>query len=130
MLRQQAAYNLALSHAISATQKEGEDPQAALEGYGTASSWFRDAVRLNPEDADARVNLEVVLKRMQMLTDQLNQGQNSLQARLQRVLEDNRSLRDKGRGLANQIALAGDGRDPTSFRSQLMARRSGSCAAS
>ena len=101
-----------------ATQKEGEDPQAALKRYGTASSWFRDAVRLNPEDADARVNLEVVLKRMQMLTDQLNQGQNSLQARLQRVLEDNRSLRDKGRGLANQIALAGDGRDPTSFRSQ------------
>ena len=31
---------------------------------------------------------------MPMLTDQLNQG-HVLQARLQRVLEDNRSLRDK-----------------------------------
>ena len=118
VLRQAAAYNLALTHAQHGAAQEAEDPQKARELYSQAVSWFQDTLRLNPEDTDARINLEVVQKRLQLLADKLNAGKNNLEARLDRHLEDGRSARDQIRSLRNQIDASGDKSDPSGYRDQ------------
>jgi Ca-activated chloride channel homolog len=115
-LRQHSAYNLALAHAGMAAGLEGEDPEGASGQYAQSVSWFQDALRLDPEDGDARVNLEVVLRRMQLLADRLNAGSDKLEARLDRLLEDCRSLRDQARMLSARIGSTGDSRDPSGYR--------------
>ena len=137
-LRFRAAFNLGATYAKQADahgdgQVATADPHGgAKSGAGGASgteqaiaslrqsaAWFRDAVRLAPseaEDQDARTNLETVLRRIQVLADQLNQGQNSLQARLQRVIEDQRGLRDQIRQLMDQVAASASGAEPLGFQ--------------
>ena len=102
-LRQYASYNLALSYAKKGISAEAEDPQAASTEYEQAVTWFRDALQLNPEDLEARTNLEVVLKRIQLLADRLNAGENGLESRLDRLLDDTRTLRDQARALNVQL---------------------------
>jgi hypothetical protein len=113
-LRQYSSYNLALSHARLGMQQEAEDPQKASEQYGHAVAWFRDSLQLNRDDEEARTNLEVVLKRLQLLADRLNSGNNSLEKRLERLLDDSRTLRDQVRTLDVQIDA---GTDPESLDS-------------
>jgi Ca-activated chloride channel homolog len=117
-LRQFSAYNLALSHALNGMNFEEQEPQKASEEYAQAASWFRDAVRLDPDDEDSRKNLEVVLKRMQLLADRLNSGQNGLEEQMDRLLDDSRTLRDQLRELSNKISSTGDDQDPTGYRTQ------------
>lgn len=102
-LRQFASYNLALSYAKKGMQVEGENPEDASTQYEHAVTWFRDALQLNPDDQEARRNLEVVLKRIQLLADQLNAGKNGLESRLERLLDDTRTLRDQTRNLKVQL---------------------------
>jgi hypothetical protein len=136
-LRFRAAFNLGLAHARQADAARdgqgepggatedgaagGQDaakagPEATLEQLRQSAAWFRDAVRLDPEDTDARVNLEVVLRRIQILADELNQGQNSLEARLDRVIEDQRGLRDQVRALMQRVAESGAETEPVAFQ--------------
>ena len=56
-----------------------------------------------PDDADARINLEIVLRRVQLLADRLNRGSNGLEARLDRLIDDQRGRRDRIRALLGQI---------------------------
>jgi hypothetical protein len=93
-------------------------PEAAMNSLRQSAAWFRDAVRLDPESEDARVNLEVVLRRIQILADQLNQGQNSLEARLGRVIEDQRALRDQIRELMQRVAESGAEAEPVAFEGE------------
>lgn len=101
-LRYRSAFNLGLSYANHAETLTTEDLEQAIELLRQSAAWFNDAVRLR-DDEDARVNLELVLRRIQVLADQLNQGANSLEARLDRLVEDERSLRDGIRGLMSQV---------------------------
>ena len=101
-LRYRSAFNLGLSYANHAEQLAAEDLEQAIELLRQSAAWFNDAVRLR-DDEDARVNLELVLRRIQVLADQLNQGANSLEARLDRLVEDERSLRDGIRSLMSQV---------------------------
>lgn len=117
-LRFRAAFNLALTHAQKATGLGKEKPQEALSALQQSAAWFRDAVRLRPEDPDARRNLEIVLRRMQQLTDQLNKGQNALEARLLRVIQDERTLRDRIRGLLGRINQSGAAAEPLGFQGE------------
>lgn len=96
-LRYRAAFNLglALAHGV------GQDtpPAEAIETLRRSAAWFNDAVRLAPPgDEDARINLELVSRRVLALADQLNDG-TSLQRRLDRLIDDQRSIRDGIRGL-------------------------------
>ena len=102
-LRQYASYNLALSYAKKGIQAEEENPEEASTQYEHAVTWFRDALQLNPEDQEARINLEIVLKRIQLLADRLNAGKNGLEGRLDRLLDDTRTLRDQTRNLKVQL---------------------------
>lgn len=114
-LRYRAAYNLGLAHAGSAEAAAEEDPEAALEALRTSAAWFRDAVRLRPEDEDARANLELVLRRAQVLADRINQGQNGLEPRLERLIGEQRGLRDDLRALVEEIEEAGASAEPAAF---------------
>jgi hypothetical protein len=117
-VRYRAAFNLALTLAQKAAGLTKEKPQDALTTLQQSAAWFRDAVRSRPDDADARVNLEIILRRMQQLADQLNKGQNSLEARLGRVIQDERTLRDRVRGLLMRINQAGVASEPLNFQSE------------
>jgi len=114
-LRFRAAFNLGLALAAQADAATEEAPQRAIDTLRQAAAWFRDSVRLRPEDEDARINLEVVLRRIQVLADQLNQGANRLEARLDRLIDDQRGLRDRVRTLLGRIEEAGAGAEPTGF---------------
>ena len=117
-LRFRAAFNVALTQAQQAAALTKEKPQEALSALSQSAAWFRDAVRIHPTDVDARHNLEVVLRRLQQLNDQLNRGQNSLEARLARIIADERTLRDRIRGLISRINQAGASAEPLSFHSE------------
>ncbi len=117
-LRFRAAFNTALSQAQRAASLTKEQPQEAVNVLSQSAAWFRDAVRLRPSDADARHNLELVLRRLQALRDQLNKGQNTLEARLARIIADERTLRDRIRGLLARIAQAGASDEPLAFHGE------------
>jgi hypothetical protein len=117
-LRYRAAFNLGIAYAGQADQVAGEDPERALELLSSALAWFRDAGRLRPTDLDAKINAEVVRKRRKQLMDQLNQGKNSLQARLSTLIEDQRALREQVRVLVTAVDEAGASAEPVAFQAE------------
>lgn len=119
-LRIDAAYNLALTNARMADEYAVPEPEKSMELLRQAAGWFQDALRLNPEDDEARANLEIVLRQIQLLADQLNDGQ-ALEAALDRVIEDQRVLRDQLRTLMTRITEAGDQAEPLRFEADFFA---------
>jgi Ca-activated chloride channel homolog len=117
-LRFRAAFNLGLTLARQADGLAEAEPQTAMDRLRESAAWFRDAVRLRPRDEDARTNLEVVLRRIQVLADQLNQGQNRLEARLDKLIEDQRALRDSVRQLVATVAESGSKTEPVAFQAE------------
>ena len=123
-LRSAAAFNLGMTFARRA-EGLGEKPEEALAALRQAAAWFRDALRLRAGDEDARANLELVLLRAQDLADKINHGQNGLEARLDRLLEEQRALRDRLRELVARIGV-GQQSDPQAFAEEF---RQGEAAA-
>jgi hypothetical protein len=114
-LRFAAAYDLGLAYAGQAAQVAAATPpeaDRALELYHQAATWFRDALRQRQDDADARSNLAIALARAQALADEVNQGKNGLEPRLDKVIEEQREIRDGARGLWAAIQAAAAGADP------------------
>ena len=104
MLRYRSAFNLGLALAGQADGLPNESgPQETIGTLRASAAWFSDAARLAPEgDEDARVNLEIVLRRIQQLADQLNRD-GQLEARLDRIIDDQRGLRDQLRQLLADV---------------------------
>ncbi|NOY24252.1 MAG: hypothetical protein GXP62_00100, partial [Oligoflexia bacterium] len=113
-LRLRAAYDLGLAWVAKAEKAEGPDDK--LSDLRQSAAWFRDAVRLDPKDDDARANLEIVLHRATAVADQMNQDQNRLEGRLKAVIEDARALRDGVRQLLGQLDAGGAQTDPQAFQ--------------
>lgn len=113
-LRYSAAFNLGLT-LVKQADAQSAEPEKAVGLLRQAAAWFRDAVRLRPEDDDARLNLEIILRHIQLLADQLNKGENSLEARLGRLIEDQRTGRDSIRQLMARVSEAGVKSEPTAF---------------
>ena len=116
-LRQDSAYNLAFSFAQQAMAVEETDPEKASQLYEQSIGWFQDAIRLNESAQDARINLEVVLTRKRLLVDQLTQGENSLEKRLERLISDLRSIREQIRKIHARMEQLQT--DSDRFRSEL-----------
>ena len=111
-LRYRAAFNLGLALAAQA-DAAAEEPERAIGIYRDSAAWFADAVRGGAEgDDDARVNLELVQRRIQQLADQLNQGR-GLEQRLERAIDDQRDLRDRLRRLLADTPESGSGQEPS-----------------
>ena len=112
VLRYRSAFNLGLALAGQADGSAEEAPEGTIETLRSSAAWFSDAARLAPEgDEDARVNLEIVLRRIQQLADQINQD-GHLEARLDRIIDDQRGLRDQLRQLLADV----ESEDGTDFR--------------
>ena len=115
-LRYRAAFNLGIALAESVPAET--PPEQAIDILRQSAAWFGDAVRLAPpQDDDARINLELVSRRVMALADQLNQG-GRLEARLDRLIDDQRGVRDQVRGLLTDIANEGAGAEPLGFSSE------------
>lgn len=113
-LRYRAAFNL--GYALAQSVGEDAEPGEAIETLRQAAAWFNDAVRLAPpEDDDARVNLELVSRRILQLADQLNAG-DRLTAALDRLIDDQRGVRDRLRGLLTDIGQASADAEPLGFK--------------
>ena len=105
-LRYRAAFNLGL--ALASGVGEDTPPAQAIDTLRRSAAWFNDAVRLAPPgDDDARINLELVSRRVLALADQLNDG-TSLQGRLDRLIDDQRGIRDGIRGLLQDATPEGE----------------------
>ena len=112
-LRYRAAFNLGLALAQGVTPEAA--PAEAIATLRQSAAWFNDAVRLAPaDDDDARINLELVSRRILALADQLNQG-NRLETRLDRLIDDQRGVRDDVRRLLVDIAAEQAATEPLGF---------------
>ena len=108
LLRYQSAYNLGFILANQGTEIERSDEEL-MELLQESASWFNDAVRLEPEGLeDARFNLEMVTRQIQLLADKLT-NQRDLLPRLNKIIEDERVLRDEIRDLVSLLNSTGNG---------------------
>ncbi len=123
-LRFRAAYDLGVCYAAHADRMKAGMPAAgsgdkagepdlakALELEQQAASWFGDAARLKKDDADTQANLAIVRARVQAISDDLRKGEGKLEARLDALIGDERSVLDDARGAWVAIKQAG-GSDP------------------
>ena len=85
----------------------------ALDLAQQAASWFGDAGRLRPDDADTRANLAIVRARVQAISDELRKGEGKLEARLDAA--DRRAAR-RARRRARRVAGDQGGRRHRSAR--------------
>ncbi len=129
-LRYRAAFNLGVALAaqvpLAALDADAEgSPEAAMATLRESAAWFNDAVRLAPpDDDDARVNLELVSRRILALADRLNQG-NRLEARLDRLIDDQRGIRDQLRRLLTDVEAQAAGASPQGFKLEFDSLASG-----
>ena len=125
-LRYRAAFNLGLALAAGAGAPggDGEPPggvpadatRQAIATLRQSAAWFADAVRLAPPgDDDARVNLELVSRRILQLADSLRDA-DRLQERLDRLIDDQRDVRDQVRRLLAEVQAEGAATEPLGFR--------------
>jgi hypothetical protein len=113
-LRFRAAYDLGFAFASHADQKrigKDADLSAALDLAQQAASWLADAGRLRPDDADTKANLAIARAKVQAISDELRQGEGKLEARLDRLIGEQRGVLDEARGAWLAIKQAG-GSDP------------------
>jgi len=114
-LRYRAAFNLGLTKAKQADSVSKEDPEKAITHLRAAADWFFDALSKKPGDKDAELNLELVLRRIEVLADTINKGQNKLAAKLNLLIQNQRALLQQLRQLMGQVAADGAKTDPVAF---------------
>ena len=135
-LRYRAAFNLGLALAASAGEEldtaEESDPaagpseptggasieagQRAIATLRRSAAWFGDAVRLAPPgDDDARINLELVSRRILELADSLRDP-DRLRSRLDRLIDDQRGVRDQVRRLLAEVRTEAAATEPVGFK--------------
>lgn len=116
VLRYRAAFNLGF--ALAEGVAEDAAPEQAIDQLRRSAAWFNDALRLAPpDDEDARINLELVSRRILELADQLN-ADDRLETRLDRLIDDQRGLRDSVRGLLANITAEQAATEPLGFKSE------------
>ena len=125
-LRFRAAYDLGLAYAAHADKVKspaaegGGDLAKALELEQQAAWWFGDALRLRDHSPDATANLAIVRARVQAISDELRKGEGKLEARLDALIQQQRTVLDGVRGAWREITRLA-GRDPLAQQSTLVA---------
>ena len=133
-LRYRAAFNLGLALAAQADFSDDDAAQAdesepneqasvmqVIDLLRQSAAWFNDAVRLAPPgDDDARVNLELISRRIAQLADQMNEG-DKLERRLDRLIDDQRGVRDQIRQLLGVVSEQGASAEPLGFKTEFEA---------
>ncbi len=120
-LRYRSAYDLGMAYSAHADQmKTGKDADLskALELENQAVTWFADAAHQRPSDGDAKANLGIARARAQALTDELARGEGKLEARLDALIKEQRSVLEEARAAWIAIKQSG-GRDPLAEQAPL-----------
>jgi Ca-activated chloride channel family protein len=108
-LRAAAGYNLGWTLVERAEAIRSTEPEEALRLLYEAADWLRDAVRQRPEAADARHNLEVVLRRALLLADQLaSENPSGLEESLRELAERQRDLVARCAALLGELGASGE----------------------
>ncbi|MEM9367611.1 MAG: VWA domain-containing protein [Planctomycetota bacterium] len=108
-LRFRATYNMGWVEVNRADATIEDEPQTALEHLQRAAGWFRDAIRLRSDDTKARHNLEVVLRRIMELRDQIDQKDPAdLVQELEASIQAQRALIAEIRGMVDAIERSDD----------------------
>ncbi len=118
-LRYLAAFDLGVAfaeHARSLVDAAKPDLDQALGLLHQAAAWFQTAHQARPDNGDAKANLAIVVARAQAIADDVNRGKNGLEARLDRLIAQQRDVRDQAQAVWDQVAAAGAGADPTGHR--------------
>ena len=103
-LRFQATYNQSWVEIERGEEKLQEDPTAALEHLERAADWLREAIALRPENQMARVNLEMLLQRILLLSDALAaENPPDIAQRLEALIESQRTVTRQIRAVAGQF---------------------------
>jgi hypothetical protein len=120
-LRFRAAYDLGVAlaaHADKVRTAEEPDLAKALELAQQAASWLADAARLRKDDKDTQANLAIVRARVQSISDELREAEGKLEARLDKLIEEQRDVLDDARGAWVEIKQSG-GADPLAQQTNL-----------
>ncbi|HWU89854.1 MAG TPA: hypothetical protein VN253_21480, partial [Kofleriaceae bacterium] len=118
-LRFRAAFDLGVAFAAHSDKVKAGDLPKAFELASQALSWFGDAARQRPNDADAKKNQEILRARVQALSDELRKAEGKLEARIDAAIRDQRGVLDGARDAWLTIKKAG-GTDPLAQQPRLV----------
>ncbi|MFL2936517.1 MAG: VWA domain-containing protein [Myxococcota bacterium] len=103
-LRFQSTYNQSWVEVERGEEQLAEDPAAALKHLERASDWLREAIALRPENKTARVNLEILLRQILLLTDAMAaQNPTDIPKRLDALIDSQRTVTRDIRAVAGQF---------------------------
>ena len=118
-LRASTAYNLGWTAAARADRLEPTEPEEALRLLYQAADWFHEAVQQQPDDAEARHNLEVVLQRTLLLADLLaKSSEGSLEGKLQELTSRQRDVVARSAALLEQLGAESETHAHDGFRGE------------
>ena len=104
LARFSATYNLGWVEVTRANQFRKENPQQALTHLHAAAEWFREAVRLQPDEERARENLEVVGRCALELADALaREEQVDVAAQIDQLIVQQRELTVRLQGVVQRV---------------------------
>jgi Ca-activated chloride channel family protein len=92
-----AAYNLGNAKFRLGEQAEASEPQAALERWAEALAAYRRAIGADPEDLDAKLNYEVVRKRIADLKKRLEEERERQEQQPPEEGEERQQEQEQGR---------------------------------
>ncbi|MCH2187011.1 FUSC family protein, partial [Myxococcota bacterium] len=108
-VRYRATYNLGWLEVARADSLLEQEPAQALTRLQRSADWFQEAVDLRPQAEAPRRNLEIVLARILILSDQLaEQSSESLEQRLTRLIEGQRSINQSLREVSETLQFIED----------------------
>ena len=108
-LRYAATYNLGMAAVARADGLATQNPRESLAALHEAADWFREAASARPDEADARLNLDVTLRRALMLSDELARAAaGEVEAELDALIESQRARVAVAARLLESVASDGD----------------------
>ncbi|MDG2049699.1 MAG: VWA domain-containing protein, partial [Myxococcota bacterium] len=116
-VRYRATYDLGWVEVARADSLLASEPADALAALQRSADWFREAIGLRPEADAPRRNLEIVLDRILVLSDQLAEhNTESLEQRLDRIIDGQRSVNQSLRKITESLQFIEDPHQSDAWR--------------
>ena len=116
-VRYRATYNLGWLAVARADLLLEEKPAEALTALQRSADWFQKTVDLRPQAEAPRRNLEIVLARILILSDQLaEQRSETLEERLTALIEGQRSINQNLREISETLQFIEDPHESEAWR--------------